>query len=237
MRLPAALRPALKRIPGLRALVRWWHDPDLWALDRSLARGTPLRVLQPHTTTSEDRYPALFDRLAAELAGKKAPRVLSFGCSGGEEVRALRRRLPEAWLVGVDVNPRALARARHKDRHQRSSYLVGDRPPPGRPFDAVLALAVFRHGALGDAKPESCAGILPFARVAEAFAALDARLRPGGVLAWGNAHFRLADMPGGDRYALIEATADLDPFEVAYGPDDRRLPAAEERGGLYRKQC
>jgi len=235
MRLPAALRSILKRVPGLRALVRWWHDPDLWALDRSLARGTSLGVLQPYTTTSEDRYPALFDRLAAELAGRDAPRVLSFGCSGGEEVRALRRRLPDAWIVGVDVNPRALARARRRDRHPRSSYLVGDRPPPGQPFDAVLALAVFRHGALRGDKPDGSAGVLPFARVAKAFASLDAALRPGGALAWGNAHFRLADMPGGGRYTLIETTADLDPFEVAYGPDDRRLPPSGERGGLYRK--
>lgn len=235
MRLPAALRSVLKRIPGLRALVRRWHDPDLWALDRSVARGASLGVLQPYTTTSEDRYPALFDRLAAELAGCDKPRVLSFGCSGGEEVRALRRRLPDAWVVGIDVNPRALARARRKDRHPRSCYLVGDRPPPGEPFDAVLALAVFRHGVLGEHQPDSCAGVLPFARVAEAFAALDGALRPGGVLAWGNAHFRLGDMPGGERYALIETTDDLDPFEVVYGCDDRRSPIAEDRGGLYRK--
>ncbi len=151
-------------------------------------------------------------------------------------MRALRRRLPAAWLVGIDVNPRALARARRRDRHPRSSYLVSDRPPPGEPFDALLALAVFRHGALGGDKPDSCAAILPFARVAEAFAALDAALRPGGLLAWGNAHFRLSDMPGGGGYELIETTADLDPFEVAYGADDRRLPASVERGGLYRKR-
>jgi hypothetical protein len=235
MRLPAAAQSLLRRFPALRALMRRWRNPDLAAIERSQARDSGLAVLQPWTTTADDRYPLLFARLAASLGGIVAPRVLSFGCAGGEEVRALRRRLPQATIVGVDANPRALARARRRDRDPRSRYIVADRPPTGETFDAVLALAVFRHGTLGRERPVRCTAVLPFARAAEAFVALDGALRPGGVLAWGNAHFRLADLPGGDRFDLIETSADLDPVEVAYGADDRQVPADGEAGGLYRK--
>ena len=237
MRLPATLKVFLQSIRWLRSLVRRWRTPDLAALERSLARGSQLAVMQPWTTSSEERYPALFDQLAGLLDAVEAPRILSFGCAGGEEVRAIRRRLPNATIVGVDPNPRALHRARRADRHPLSCYLVGDRPPPGEPFDAALALAVFRHGELGQQKPERCSDALPFSRAAEIFAAVDAALRPGGVLAWGNAHFHLADLPGGDSYEFIAESADLDVFEVTYGPNDRRVAANGDRGGLYRKRA
>lgn len=233
----AGWRAWARRVPGARALYRRWSSGDLVALERSMAAGSALAPMQPWTTTAEDRYPELFDRLAGELAAKADARVLSFGCAGGEEVRALRRRMPAATIVGVDVNPRALSRARRKDRHHRSCYLIGDRPPPGAPFDAILALAVFRHGTLERQRLTSCADLLPFAQAAATFAALDAALRPGGLLAFGNAHFRLADLPGGEHYALV-ATFDeeLARSQPLFGPDDRLIDGASAAGGLFRKR-
>lgn len=236
-RLPAAFRSALRRIPGARALAELWHNPDFAALAWSQRRGRALAVLQPWTTSDEDRYPALFDALAANLARKDAPRILSFGCSGGEEVRALRRRMPGAAIIGVDVNPRALARARRADRHPGSAYHLGDSPPPGEPFDAVLALAVFRHGALERDGLDSSADVLPFARAAEVFARIDAALKPGGLLAFGNANFRIADLPGGDHYALVsDFPEELAPSFPLFGTDDRRIDGAHAVGGLFRKR-
>lgn len=220
----------------LHALRRKFPNRDLAALRRMLARGSDLAVLQPWTTSGVDRYPALFDALAERLAHIAEPRVLSFGCAGGEEVRALRRRMAGATIVGVDVNPRALDRARRADRDPRSCYLIGDRPPPGDPFDAVLALAVFRHGALERNRVANSRDLLPFARAAEAFARLDTALRQGGLLAWGNAHVRLADLPGGDRYMLEAAFEVPEPSYWLYGPDDRLRAGASEPGGLYRKR-
>lgn len=221
----------------LRALSRKFPNRDIAALERMRARGSNLVVLQPWTFSTEDRYPALFDALAERLAHSPEPRVLSFGCAGGEEVRALRRRLPHATVVGVDVNPRALDRARRRDRDPRSRYLIGDRPPPGEPFHAVLALAVFRHGALERNHISSSAELMPFGRAAEAFARLDAALKPGGVLAWGNAHVRLADLPNGGSYVLEAAFDAPAPSCWLYAPDNRLLAGASEAGGLYRKRA
>lgn len=235
-RAESAARGFLRRVPLARRLFRWWRQPDLAAIERRQARDTKLAVMQPWTTTAEDRYPALFDRLAELMVSVDAPRVLSFGCAGGEEVRALRQRLPDAVLIGIDVNPRAIARARRADRHARSDYRVADRPPPGEAFDAVLALAVFRHGALERDRRETCTDVLPFATAADCFARLDAVLKPGGVLAWGHAHVRLADLPGAERYTLIETFEELEPSTWLYGPDDRRIEGATAAGGLFRKR-
>ncbi|WP_095012936.1 class I SAM-dependent methyltransferase [Tsuneonella mangrovi] len=236
LRPPPAIATLLKRVPGLQALVRRIENPDHFALEQSIRNGSRLAVLQPYTTSAEDRYPALFDRLARELGSLSEPRILSFGCAGGEEVRALRKRLPRAHITGIDVNPRAVARARRMDRNPRSRYLLADRPLQGETFDSILALSVFRHGTLERETPDSCADVLPFARVAEVLSALDEALRPGGWLAFGHAQFRLADVPATVRFTCETRFPDeLAVSTVLYGPDDRLIEGATDSGGLYRK--
>ncbi len=62
--------------------------------------------------TEAERYPELFD-LAAKLR-PSARRILSFGCSSGEEIEAIRQRFPGATIVGAEINPRSRAKARRR---------------------------------------------------------------------------------------------------------------------------
>jgi SAM-dependent methyltransferase len=235
-RQPGSARAFFARLPGVAIARQWWHDRDQLALYLSRKRGSALAVLEPFTATGDDRFPMLFDALADALKGIPEPRLLSFGCADGREVRALRRRMPKATIVGVDVNPRALGRARDADRNPRSCYLIGDRPPPGEPFDAVVALSIFRHRDLEAQGCSNSAEVLPFARAAAVFARLDAALRPGGVLASGDAHVRLADLPGGDHYGLLAESEDLAPSRPLFGPDNRLIEGQSALGGLFRKR-
>lgn len=232
-----ALRRIARHVPGGMAAGRWLHrrlDPELREIDR-LRREEAGRLFQPFPDTWDDRYPELFDALAERLEGLKAPRILSFGCSSGAEVRALRHRMPSARIVGLDLNRRALASARRAD--PRGDYRLASAPEAGERFDAVLALAVFRHGVLEAERPQSCTEILPFARFAEGLGALDAVLEPGGWLAICNAHFRLADSPlcsgyRADPLRLTNLPADRGPL---YGPDDRLIAGAGETDVLFTK--
>ncbi len=233
------LRRLARAVPGGMELGRWLRrviDPELRTIQR-LVRTEQSRLFQPFPDTCEERYPALFDALAAQLAGLPAPRILSFGCSSGAEVRALRRRLPEARITGIDLNPRALAKARRADPHPLSSYRRVAAPDPADRYDAVLALAVFRHGALEAEKPQDCSTILPFARFEQGIAALDGCLVPGGWLAIHNSHFRFTDTAAAANYSAAPVPPlDIQPPEVAYGPDNRRLPAPGLLAVLFHKQ-
>ncbi|MBK9011496.1 class I SAM-dependent methyltransferase [Novosphingobium sp.] len=232
------LRMAARLVPGGMALGRWLRrtvDPDLREIAR-LRHAEAGQLFQPFPDTSEDRYPTLFDALAERLADLEAPRLLSFGCSSGAEVRALRRRLPLARITGIDLNRRALGKARAADRDPRSVYRQAAAPDPGERFDAVLAMAVFRHGELEARRPASCSTVLPFARFAEGIAALDEVLEPGGWLAIGNAHFRFADTPAAANYEADPLRiADAPPQALLYGPDDRQLAGVTEPAVLFRK--
>lgn len=235
---PSALRDRLKRLPGAPRAAHWLRcllRPEYREIAR-LRRQAADQLLQPYTLTGEDRYPAVFDALAQHLAPIAEPRILSFGCSSGAEVRALRRRMPAARITGLDLNRVMIARARAADPDPRSTYVCAGAPKPGAQFDAVLAMAVFRHGDLEATRPDSCAAVLPFARFADGLAMLDRHLAVGGWLALYNQQFRLADTPLAARY---QADPLLMPDDQAlvllYGPDDRRIDAARERVVLFRK--
>lgn len=184
-------------------------------------------MLQPEATTGLGRYPRIIAFVADELKALERPRILSWGCSTGAEIVGLRKAMPHAEIVGVDINPRSLAIARQVLGTDPGVTLVESGNPAdlaGNRFDAVFCMAVLRHGLLEELRPDSCAGILPFAK-AERFATDLARcVRPGGLLALWNVHFRLTDMAIASRFT---AQLDLEQGQLAnqplYGPADRRL--------------
>jgi len=231
------LRRIARPVPGAMALGRWLRrriDPEQRAMARA-ERTFPDDMFQPYPTTSHNRYPELFDALAERLANLPAPRVLSFGCATGEEVRALRSRMPRARIVGVDANARALSKARAAD--PQGEYRLAARIDPGERWDAILALAVFRHGKLAAESPVDCSPMLPFARFEAGVAMLDACLETGGYLAIGNANFRFRDLSFADRYHVEPPRLAPVPGDPRYGRDNRLLVGETYDELLFRKTC
>jgi hypothetical protein len=233
-----SLRAIAQYLPGGMSAGRFFRrnfEPGMREIVR-LQRLHGTALLQSSPFTVEERYPALFDAVAGHLAGLSAPRILSFGCSSGAEVRAMRRRLPHAQIVGLDPNRRMIAAARALDPHPHTEYRIATTPKGDDQFDAILALAVLRNGLLQTEQPENCEAIMPFARFAGAVAALDACLVGGGWLAIWHAHFRFMDAPVAEQYRV-------DPLRIGnqkradpkWGPDNRRLPPSRDTPVLFRK--
>ena len=63
---------------------------------------------QRSTRTAMDRYPRIFSESRDYFGNQKKLKILSFGCSTGEEVMTLRRYFPNAVIVGAEINRRAL---------------------------------------------------------------------------------------------------------------------------------
>lgn len=239
----SSLRTGLLAVPQLRSALtclRELADPDRRAIAR-MKRTHARAILQPWPTTFEDRYPEIFTALDAHLWTIANPRILSFGCSDGSEVRSLRRWFPNARIVGIDPNPAMIRIARaHLALHPDPaiSYIEGARAAlvGDMQFDAILAMAVFRHGDLETNTPDSCADVLPFSRFAETVAELDKHLAPGGWMTIWNSHFRFCDTPTAMRYeARSLRFTRAEPMTLTYGQDNRRLEGSYS-DAMFRKQ-
>jgi SAM-dependent methyltransferase len=199
-----------------------WRRALLW--DRVFH---PERVHQTTPLTWSNRYPLHFARAAAFL-GNKPVRVLSFGCSTGEEVITLRQYLPAARIVGAEVNPASLAVCRRRPVDDRITFV---RSTPVRvrragPYDAIFCMAVLqRKPHLVEAEGlQSIRHIYPFAQFDRQLRDLDAVLRPGGLMVVHHAQYRLSDSSIAHSYcALPEGpceSTDL-PF---FAPSGDRVP-------------
>jgi SAM-dependent methyltransferase len=160
---------------------------ELWTL---ICHGRD--VHQTTSYTAEDRYPELFQMAAMQKPGAK--RILSFGCSTGEELVALRIRFPRARIVGVEINLRSRRIARLRSAGDPHTLVMAPTSLTGE-FDVIFALAVFQREPVKteEAGISDLSKTYPFGRFDTAVKSLVARLRPGGLLCVTNSQYRVED--------------------------------------------
>lgn len=158
-------------------------------------------VHQLSNKTALDRYPEIFAGAAAALPN--ARRILSFGCSTGEECASLQAYFPKAEIVGTDINRLNLWRARRRHGSSGIDFVhAGDEALSScGPFDAIFCLTVLRDTRLD--KQPSIREAYPFDRFDERVRFLDSLLRPGGLLVFHGNMYRFRDTSVAKDYETI----------------------------------
>jgi hypothetical protein len=167
--------------PGLRAAVigGWLHRRDYHQLD---------------TYTSANRYAPLFDECRERLDDSPQRRVLSYGCSTGEEVVSLAERWPQAAIVGVDINAWCIAECRRRHQAPQRTFLhrLSREFDAAGGFDAIFCLAVFQRQE-NRTRRDNARSAYRFEQFERDLAVLDGKLKPGGLFVIDNADFRFTD--------------------------------------------
>jgi SAM-dependent methyltransferase len=189
-------------------------------------------VHQLTTATADDRYPDLFD-LAASLE-PNAERILSFGCSTGEELVAIRHRFPRARIVGAEINPRARRIAARKAATDPAMDVVPPQLVRG-PFDIVFALAVLQREPhkVSEMDVQNIAHHYPFARFDAAVSHLAGLLRPGGFLCVFHCQYRVEDCSAARSLEAVPAAPAMQ--GPLFAPDGQRR-TAPTAGSMFRKR-
>jgi Methyltransferase domain len=169
--------------------------------------------------TALNRYPEIF--AAAAAAAPDARRILSFGCSSGEECVTLADYFPKAEIVGAEINPVILLKAmKHRSNRIRFVYASDRILRRQGEFDAVFCMAVLRS-----------AGHYPFEIYEERALFLETLVRPGGLLVIHNSPYRFGDTARKDSYETIPVDA---PRDIGSFLPDGVTEAAPD-GSIFRK--
>ncbi|MBB2169201.1 methyltransferase domain-containing protein [Gluconacetobacter aggeris] len=211
--------------PSIPAALR----PLAAAMRRRLRKPVAGRF-QPYSFTLPDRYPWLFDFAAEALAGKPAPRLLSFGCSRGDEVFSLRQRFPDAPIRGIDINPAnidtCIARSRSLNDDRLSFQAAPDTgAEPSGHYDAIFCLAVLCHGDLTVRRARRSGRLMRFADFERTVDGFSRCLAPGGLLFLHTTNFRFSDTAAATAFdAVLEARPDQMATDLLYDRNGLLVP-------------
>lgn len=89
--------------------------------------------------TKENRFPKIFERIQELQPNPK--RILSFGCSTGEEVFTLAERFPNSEIVGVDIDYYSISTGRRNNKFENRVYFHTDSGGTGL-YDIVTCFMV-----------------------------------------------------------------------------------------------
>ena len=161
-------------------------------------------IFQEASTTEYNRHPDIFDFLKVKYKDKKI-KVLSFGCSTGEECMSLNKYLPKASILGIDINKKSLAKAKQNNSKQNISYKYCEPNEISNlgEFDVVIAISVLcKH-------PEAIylnelTSIYPFERYEAMVNKLDSIVKVNGLLIIRSSNYIFSDVKISNKYKSIE---------------------------------
>ncbi len=236
----------LKKVPGLVALVRLCRllgnsgYRSVWRLKRD----RPDNLFQPYPTTQHNRYPRIFAFMRERLSDVADLRLLSYGCSTGEEVFTLREYFPVAEIVGIDINPHNIAVCRKRlgrrsgDNHIRFEQAGSPEAEQDSFYDAVFCMSVLRHGDLAVDNAEFCTHLIRFSGFERTVSDLCRCLKPGGYLVIRHSNFRFSDTAIASEFDTVLSLDHEIPHSGTplYGPNGQRLMNAVYNEVVFRKK-
>ncbi len=204
----------------------------------------PTNLFQPFAETADDRYPEIFRFVRQQIGDGPACRILSFGCATGEEVLTLRQYFPLATVKGIDINKRNIAAAQRKVREHGLTGIeletagAADREPESS-YDAIFAMAVFRHGGLGPSgRAGRCDHLIRFVDFEATVNGLAKALRPGGLLFIAHSNFRFGDTLASKFFDVVYRARQhgADPGTPIFDRNNRHLPESDHSDIGFRKK-
>jgi 2-polyprenyl-3-methyl-5-hydroxy-6-metoxy-1,4-benzoquinol methylase len=197
---------------------------------------------QPYNHTLPDRYPWLFQFAREVLGDVRGLRVLSFGCSLGEEVFALRNYFPAAGIKGIDIDPRNIVRCLARARAERTPEVTFEsaattQAEQSESYDAIFCLAVLCHGDLSTSGARRCDPLLRFEDFERTVLDFARCLKPGGLLLLHTTNFRFCDTSA---FKDFDTVLEADPAQLApdvlFDRDNKLMERERYRAVAFRKR-
>jgi hypothetical protein len=169
---------------------------------------SPGKLHQTTTMTEMNRYPEIFAACRKYFGDKEDLRILSFGCSTGEEVLTLRQYFPTAAIIGAEINPLALAACKKLDVDERTIFVRSDAKTIESlaPFDAIFCMAVLQRTPhrVATQGVKSLKDLYPFEKFDRQIAELHEYVKTGGLLIVHHTQYFFGDSSVVENYEPLE---------------------------------
>ena len=140
---------------------------------------------QTTTSTILDRYPEVFYSCCGYFENKAKLKILSFGCSTGEEVITLRKYFKEATIIGAEINKSCLKICLKRNLDDKIKFIHSTTKgiKENGPYDAIFCMAVMQRTPhyIRDANIKYLKDRYPFYKFDEQLVILDQFLNKDGL--------------------------------------------------------
>jgi chemotaxis methyl-accepting protein methylase len=142
--------------------------------------------------TVYNRYPEIFKK-CVDICQLKSPKILSFGCSTGEEAFSLAESyFKTSEIHGVDISPEVIEKAKQNNKFSNIQFYTYSHLLPDSKFDIIFCMSVLCNWpATKDAT--NCHEYYQFDKFEKELIKLDAMLNEGGILVIYNSNFCFSD--------------------------------------------
>lgn len=214
-------------------------DPDT----RSIYYNKLFNAKNIHQTTSStciDRYPDVFSEARDYFQGKKPPKILSFGCSTGEEVITLCHYFPHSQIVGAEINQNSLRKCRSLNMDKRVSFIEStpENLAAHGPYDLIFCMAVLQRtpGTIEQKQIRDLKKIYPFEKFQEKVVELDKLLTKDGLFVIHMSQYDLPDTCVADRYRPWGNCTQAVYGPWFFGPDSKLKTSTAPRPSIFVKE-
>ena len=197
------------------------------------------RIHQDNSLTWQDRYPKLFGAARVLLADSPTLRILSFGCSSGEEVLTLRRYFPAARIIGAEINRHLLRACRRLPTDKAIKFIPSSEHSlrAQGPYDAIFCMAVLtrRPHLIQQGLVHDISRIYPFGTFAREIRNLTSLLNAGGLLVVEHTLYRVEDAIGDLPLSVVTSHGVAPAKGPRFGPDGALVSPPPVVARLFRK--
>ncbi|MEH7380065.1 methyltransferase domain-containing protein [Bacillus sp. JJ1533] len=196
-------------------------------------------VHQTTPLTYMDRYPKIFSACRDYFGNKQDLKILSFGCSTGEEVLTLRRYFPNAQIVGADINKHSLDICRMLPMDDKITFVHSyfSEIKKHGDFDAIFCMAVLQRKPhyIASQGITSLKNIYPFEKFEKQIRELDELVKEQGLLVVHYTQYSLFDTSVASKYEALGHYCQDDYHSPVFDRDSNLAKNRSPQNSIYIK--
>lgn len=198
------------------------------------------RVQQTTPFTCMNRYPVIFLGCRDYVKARENIKILSYGCSTGEEVLTLREYFPNATIIGAEINNHSLEICRKLAVDEKIKF-VKSTPSEIKKhgnFDIVFCMAVLQRTphSVTDQGITSLKKIYPFEKFEQQIVELDQYVNQGGLLVLHFTQYSFIDTIVASKYKAFGEYSQDDYRSAVFDKNSHLIKEPTPRKSVFIKQ-